>query len=64
MYADDNHDSKQSAECNAVKQMEKDAASNVSSTEKENICNVYLLNDVTAGKDEKAQEIYVSVCRY
>ncbi|XP_011164687.2 putative RNA polymerase II subunit B1 CTD phosphatase Rpap2 isoform X1 [Solenopsis invicta] len=57
--ANDNHDGKQFAECSIVKQMEKDAASNVSNPEKENICNFYLLNDVTAGKDEKGQEISV-----
>jgi len=61
--ADDNDDRKKSMECNATKQMERNATCNLTSSEKEDLCNSYLLNDVTTGKDGKAEEISVNMQR-
>lgn len=56
----DNDNSKKSAEHSKTKQTEKETACNISSHEKENIHDSHLLNDVTAGKDAKAEEISVN----
>lgn len=43
--------------------MEKDSTCNVSSSEKEDVCNSHLLNDVITGEDGKAEEISVNTQR-
>lgn len=57
---DADNDSKKSAEHSKIQQTEKETACNISSPEKESTHDSHLLNDVTAEKDAKAEEISVN----
>lgn len=59
---DNNESSRESME-RSTKQMEKVAVCNISSPEKEDICNSHLLNDVATEKDGKAEEISIYTSR-